>query len=319
MNVNQRIGFTKTINGREYGFYKNINLYIIPSFVCNYSCKFCISQTGNDVIRRINSDKIFYSKLNEALRFSQEFNPSISITGGEPTIEKRLPGILMTIKKYNFRNPNITTNLSGLVLFPEQLEAINNSSIKYLNISRHHYDSEVNARFMRAKFKTSNEDLRRIINKTNPRIKIRLQACLSKESMSSYQDIIEYIKFADSLNVKKTMFSEFPEFPMNGTYDLSVINYTKNNFAPINNIISEVEKSSHFKKVFTLKGPYYSRSIYLYDDKIEVIFATANYKVMQELEDTNYVDALIFNPDGSLTGSWNYNSKVFIKGLTVNQ
>ena len=63
---------------------------------------------------KIASDDEYLSRLDDILNRLRPLNPSISITGGEPTKSRRLVPILRLIEKYGYRKRTLTTNGSGL-------------------------------------------------------------------------------------------------------------------------------------------------------------------------------------------------------------
>ena len=138
--------------------YKNFNFSIFVDDICNADCKFCVAQLRyahrNILYNKVHikNKREYLRRLEEVLKVVRPLNPSVSITGGEPTISPILTDVLKLIDKYGFRKRTITTNGSGLFNIQDG-DTILNNLIKYhwdhLNISRTSYDDNINRKIMR--------------------------------------------------------------------------------------------------------------------------------------------------------------------------
>ena len=88
------------VNGQDYLVYDNVNLSVFVTDTCNANCNFCVAQLryfqdGVDYIKpKITDCRQYFDRLRLMLDTVKPLNPSISLTGGEPTIDPKLPAIL---------------------------------------------------------------------------------------------------------------------------------------------------------------------------------------------------------------------------------
>ena len=77
--------------GLKRKVYSNVNLSIYTDDYCNANCSFCVAQlrfeNRGQLYKkgRIQSDQEYFNRLSWVLEYLRPLNPSISITGGEPT------------------------------------------------------------------------------------------------------------------------------------------------------------------------------------------------------------------------------------------
>lgn len=144
-------------DGKRRRVYSNVNLSIFTDDYCNANCKFCVAQLRFEnkgkmyKKSKIASDDEYLSRLDDILNRLRPLNPSISITGGEPTKSRRLVPILRLIEKYGYRKRTLTTNGSGLFDIVEGksiLQHITDNHFQHLNISKAHFDEEINKHIM---------------------------------------------------------------------------------------------------------------------------------------------------------------------------
>jgi molybdenum cofactor biosynthesis enzyme MoaA len=123
--------FAKGLTVQEAETIINPNFSIVIPAKCQCACSFCFQ---NDTTG-MRPD--YYTILEETLRNLPAKFEQISITGGEPTLFAGLDKILGIIKKFpQFKKVILTTN----GLNPDFVEMENFDVIRYINISRHHYE-----------------------------------------------------------------------------------------------------------------------------------------------------------------------------------
>ncbi len=142
-----------SFEGLEKKVYSNCNLSLFVDDYCNADCKFCVAQlrfeNRGQLYKKckIEDDKSYYDRLRYVLDYLKPINPSISLTGGEPTKSHRLPEILRIIEQYGYRKRTFTTNGSGLLDMMEGKQVINHlidNHFQHLNISKAHYNEDLN-------------------------------------------------------------------------------------------------------------------------------------------------------------------------------
>jgi molybdenum cofactor biosynthesis enzyme MoaA len=198
--------------GKQRRVYSNVNLSIFTDDYCNANCKFCVAQLRFEnrsqiySKTRIQSDDEYFNRLDEVLNKLKPLNPSISITGGEPTKSRRLVPILRLIEKYGYRKRTLTTNGSGLFDIVEGkpiIQHITDNHFQHLNISKTHYDEDINRSIMQydaGTGYTSNEDIARIaaFAKAN-NLRPRLSCLLLKSGIHDIDGIIKYLNYYQQL------------------------------------------------------------------------------------------------------------------------
>lgn len=187
-------------DGKRRRAYSNVNLSIFTDDYCNANCKFCVAQLRFEnkgkmyKKSKIASDDEYLSRLDDILNRLRPLNPSISITGGEPTKSRRLVPILRLIEKYGYRKRTLTTNGSGLFDIVEGksiLQHITDNHFQHLNISKAHFDEEMNKHIMQYENGyCSNDDIARIaiFAKAN-NLRPRMSCLLLKEGINDMRGI----------------------------------------------------------------------------------------------------------------------------------
>ena len=194
--------------------YKNFNFSIFVDDVCNADCPFCVAHvryTHKNMIYqkpRIKDNDEYLKRLEEILEYIRQFNPSVSLTGGEPTLSPLIIKIIELIDKYKFRKRTITTNGTNL------LTTINNSTVldkliecdfDYINISRAYHEHIKNNEIMKfskslehAKYIKSEDSyfvfINKVINNSKAKLKPRLSCLLTKEGVKDVKTMKKYLK-----------------------------------------------------------------------------------------------------------------------------
>ena len=208
------------IQGRKYLVYGNVNLSIFLDDECNASCNFCVARLryfheGVDFIKpKISDDNEYFTRFKMALAAIQPLNPSVSVTGGEPSISHRLSEALTTLNSFNVRKRTMTTNGSGLLRQAKAggktiLDGLMDYGLVHLNISRAHYDEKINQEIMRIEGGFSNADLEFIIRKARKyNARPRLSCILLKEHIHTFEDILKYLDWAESIGADNVVFRQ---------------------------------------------------------------------------------------------------------------
>ena len=110
--------------GKPVRVYANANLSIYSAQACNAKCAFCVEELrpasrGTELALQKTverDDDVYFQNMNMVLRALKPLNPSVSVTGGEPSKDARLPGILRTLAEHGARKRTMTTNGSGLLV-----------------------------------------------------------------------------------------------------------------------------------------------------------------------------------------------------------
>jgi molybdenum cofactor biosynthesis enzyme MoaA len=296
--------------------YSNVNLSIFVTDYCNANCKFCVAQlryeNRTQVFQKssIKNDLEYYNRLDYILDYLKPINPSISLTGGEPTKSKRLPTILKIINNHGYRKRTLTTNGSGLLDTVEgkrMIDHIITNNFSHLNISKAHYNEDQNKKLMRYELGyCSNKDIETIatislLNGLRP----RMSCLLLKEGINSLEEIIRYIEYYQNLGIDNVIFRELMDYDKSKMSNSEKIIYNENNKVFLNNIWKLVDQDKRFTPIRNLLGYYYYVEVYKFD-KVDVCSEGANlvklYKEKEKHKDIVY--EMILHANGNLNGSW---------------
>lgn len=312
------------INDKEYLVYGNVNLSIFLTDKCNGDCKFCVAQLryindGSEYVKpSINDIKEYFYKLNQVLDVVKPLNPSLSLTGGEPTIDPKLPTILKILDKHNVRKRTLTTNGSGLLNKVDNsndtvLDRLIDYKLQHLNISRAHYNEDKNSCIMKIKDPYfSNLQLKEVINiaKTNG-IRPRLSCVLLKSEINSLGEMLKYMEWADSIGVDNVVFRQLMKFDENAVNMSKICEYCMDNNVELVPIWEEIDNNNNFTFQNLVLGYYYYVEVFKYKN-IDMVCEAADLNLIDSEKNKSIsttggipvIYELIFHPNGNLCGSW---------------
>jgi molybdenum cofactor biosynthesis enzyme MoaA len=305
--------------------YSNVNLSIFIDDFCNADCKFCVAQLRFENKGQIyHKDKIksncdYYSRLDSVLSYLKPLNPSISITGGEPSKSVKLPEVLRLINKHGYRKRTFTTNGSGLLdnlKGKTVLQHLIDNKFQHLNISKAHHNEDRNKDIMRyTQGYCSNDNLQTIftIAKAN-NLRPRMSCLLLKEGISTLEQMIEYMRFYKGLGVDDVIFRELMDFNVNTMINKEKIDYCINNKVKLNDIWGKVDSDKRFTPIRNLLGYYYYVEVYKFEG-IDMCSEGADLvKIYDEKEkNKDVVYEMVFHPNGNLNGSWVDNEDILLE------
>ena len=312
-------------NEQKRKVYKNCNLSIFVDDYCNADCQFCVAQLRYENIAKayqkpkIEDDDEYFRRLDEVLTYIEPLNVSVSITGGEPTVSPRLIKILELIDKHNMRKRTITTNGSALlneVNGKTVLDYLIDYKMDHLNISKTHYDEEINKKIMRyKKGYCSNEDLAKIIPYALSKgLRPRLSCLLLKDGIYDVEGMAKYIEFYEKMGIDNVIFRELMDYDEKTMCNLEKMLYNKVNKVRLNDVWKDVDKDPRFRAYKNLLGYYYYVEIYKFHDVV-VCSESADLKVQtdEKAHNQDVVYEMVFHPNGNLCGSWVDNEDILLK------
>jgi GTP 3',8-cyclase len=303
--------------GKVKKVYSNVNLSIFTDDYCNADCNFCVAQLrcenkGQKYLKfRIVNDEKYLLRLEYVLNELKPLNPSISITGGEPTKSRRLPAILDIVKRSGYRKRTLTTNGSGLLDSMDGkpiIQHIADNGFSHLNISKAHYNEEINKRIMQYKEGSgycSNEIIETVVAYSKSySLRPRMSCLLLKEGISNLSDIINYIEYYRGIGLDNVIFRELMDYGCDMS-NLKKTKYCTENKVKLNDIWKEIDKNPDFEPIKNLLGYYYYVEVYKYKG-VDMCSEGANLvKLYEEKEKhKDIVYELVFHPNGNLNGSW---------------
>lgn len=280
----------KEIAGKTRKYFSDAQISLYVTKKCNANCSFCMNKLEKRCVNsfELDDDK-YYQMLDYYLEFFSDIKPWITITGGEPTISKRLVPILKKIKEKGYKIRTFSTNGSHLLDIVEGKPVIQymleNNVLNNVNISRMAVNDEDNSKLMHISVQESNNDkLKHIATfaKTND-IEIRISCNLLENGVKSLDDILNFKKFYNDLGIQTIMFRELIPLPYEDEVQI-----------PIDSIFEEIKNNDKFELVRVIEGLYYTVTVYNYEDYLVKCYkekGTADKDVIREF---------VIYPDGKL-------------------
>lgn len=335
INDYELVGF----NFPEVGWkkvYKNFNLSIMTTEACDRSCNFCVAQLRYEQRSKIyekpfiRNREEYIKRLNYILDLLKPLNPSVSITGGEPTISSFFLDIIDVLNKHQIRKKTITTNgryLLAKFISSEKyykdyiIDVLIKNNFDHINISRAHFDDEINRELMPFNqnvnekmlslinpYFNKNEmlvEVAKILKGTN--LKPRLSCVLLKDGINSVEDIIKYIDFYSNLGFDNFIFRELMGFDKHAV-NVKMKKFCEENKVYLNDIWEEIErepKYKDFEPILNLLGYYYYVEVYKYkNNTIASERADLNQQYVEKDSHNDIIYEMVFHPNGVLSGSW---------------
>jgi hypothetical protein len=275
---------------------------------------------------RDKADKAWLAQLEKVLEhFAPQGRVSLSITGGEPTLSRRILGVLKLVKEGKARKSVMTTNGTTLLRklkWMEDLEAkdvlqlLIDSGLQYLNISRAHYDDTINQTVMAFKGGMdafSSEDLRVVAQRlSQSKTNLRLSLAMTNEGIHDFDGLVAYLEWAKSLGVKNVIVRQLYDFDIKAMEQNAVTDYFQRTGTPpsLEPIFRQVDADPRFRFVRQLSGYYYYVEVYDFNG-IRVVLDQTDLGVLEHERlrrpihnGRPTVYEMIYHSSGSLGGSW---------------
>lgn len=312
----------------NWSVYHNANMSIHVTDKCNADCGFCIAHLrylneGLTYLKpEIEDEEKYYQRLDEILKLTKFINPSVSITGGEPTVSKKLPNILKILSSHDVRKRTITTNGTGLFLKAGEnktvLDALSDYKLEHLNISRAHFNSKLNADIMVMKEHLMPEGkLEEIIQEAKIRgIKTRLSCALLKNGISSIDDIMKYTEWGLKLGVDNVIFRQLMQFDDTKVKPGRIPNYCKEEEMDLMPIWDYFDTNKDFELYHQVLGYYYYVEVRKYKG-MNVVSESADLRIInsqldkfKEKFNKRTAFEMVYHPNGNLCAGWNEHEQV---------
>lgn len=296
--------------GKEYKVYSNVGLTIYVTNRCNCDCDFCMNKYEDNFLcsKEIRDNHEYLRRLEYILQYVSPLQPSVMITGGEPTKSERLPDVIKLVHKYGYKLRSFSTNGSGLLDIVDGKTILQhmyeNDFVNNINISRHSASREKNYAIMRNEEDLTNQQLSQIArfcNKHN--MNVRMGCTLQKNSVNNLAKMLEYQSYYESLGIATVIFRELIPIDANK----KGFKEYQRNFVDISKIVECIDQSPEFIYLYTLDGLYYTVKYFQYKDKLVKCYKEKNTASPDIVRD------LIFFADGRLVDTnWNDVSKVLL-------
>lgn len=303
--------------GKPARVYANANLSIYSAQACNAKCAFCVEELrpasrGTELLRQKSlepNDGIYFQKMNEVLSALKPLNPSVSVTGGEPSKDPRLPAILRMLAEHGARKRTMTTNGSGLFDVREGrtvLDWLIATGASHLNLSRAHPDGTLNAKLMALPDGLSLEQLRDAFARAKSGgVEPRLSCVLLNDAIGDLAGILRYIEFASELGVNQVIFRQLMQTDPLTTEPNFVTRYSDSKRVQLEPLLDCLSADPRFKFQRQIVGYYYYVEVWRFDN-VDVVFEEADLGRLEQTkrDDPGLIHELIFHPNATLNSTW---------------
>lgn len=320
--------FKELKSEENWNIYHNANLSIHVASECNADCAFCIAHLRylNEGLKYVKPDiknpEVYYKRLDDILNMVKNINPSLSITGGEPTINKKLPQILEILMKHNVRKRTITSNGTGLFNKAKNdktiIDLLGDYKLEHLNISRAHFDSKENAKIMVMKESLMPDGkLEEIIQEAKRQnMKVRLSCALLKNGISDPKDVMKYIEWGLKIGADNVIFRQLMQFEYDKVEKGRIPDYCKEEEIDLNPLWNYFDSVSDFELYHQVLGYYYYVEVRNYKG-INVVSESADLRQInpqldkfEKMYGKKTAFELVYHPNGNLCAGWNENEKI---------
>jgi GTP 3',8-cyclase len=316
-NSTARKTLTLDLWGKPATVYANANLSVYSAQACNARCAFCVEElrpasrgVALDVQKTIESDDTrYFAALQNVLDAVKPLNPSVSVTGGEPSQDARLPRMLRTLQTHGARKRTVTTNGSGLLDLREGrplIDWIADTGVAHLNISRAHWDERLNAKLMRYRQSPDAAALREIVARAKRGgTRVRLSCVLVANAVDDADDVLAYLAFAQRVGVDNVIFRQLMLNDAATTQPNFVTKFSERRHVAMAPLLATLALRENFTFQQQVMGYYYYVEVWRYLG-MDVVFEGAD---LAQLERTKagmpgVIQELIFHPNAKLATTW---------------
>jgi molybdenum cofactor biosynthesis enzyme MoaA len=316
---NSTAGRTVTVDlwGRHVEIYANANLSVYSAETCNARCPFCVEELrpasrGRSLAaqRRIeDSDDRYFAALEATLAALAPLGPTVSVTGGEPSRDPRLPRILRALAGAGARKRTLTTNGSGLLGAREGrpvIDWITGTGVAHLNISRAHPDQERNGQLMALPDQLALPALREVIAAARSAgTRPRLSCVLLDHGIGTVEGILGYLAFAEEMGVDNVIFRQLMRTDP-GTHAANfVVRYSDRHRVLLEPLLDRLSADEQFTFVRQIVGYYYYVEVWRWRG-VDVVFEEADLAQLERARAAapEVVHELVFHPSAELASTW---------------
>ena len=175
-------------------YLKSPNFSICVPGVCNAACKFCYNK---GYVCNYPNYK-YLKSLENVLNELPDFITQVSITGYEPTISPIFTDVLNLVHDYNFNKVVLNTNGAAFIKYTKEISR----SVDYVNLSRHHYQDNINKLIFGGMYKLTTYDIDYICGITNT----TLVSIIDEMTPDVYIDL--YLDYALEMNASAVTFRQ---------------------------------------------------------------------------------------------------------------
>lgn len=307
--------------GRELEVYANANLSIYSAQRCNARCPFCVEELRPASRGRQRpaepsrlSREAWFERLERVLDALSPLNPSVSITGGEPSLDPRLPALLELLHHRRARKRTLTTNGTGLARgLPgsRPIDHLGRWGLEHLNLSIAAPDPQVSQRLMRLPEPLPLRTLELLIQAAQSHgIQVRLSCVLLEEGTKTVADLRTYLRFARSVGANAVIFRQLMQTDPATVLHNEITRYSDQARVLLEPLLDQLSETSDFIPVTQVLGYYYYVEVWRHAptdaSPLTVVFEEAELGRLeaQRRERPGVVHELVYHPEGVLASTW---------------
>jgi GTP 3',8-cyclase len=302
--------------GREVEVYANANLSIVSGQTCPGSCGFCVARLrgasrGAAVIAPPAEvdDTRYFARLEAALDALAPLDHSVSITGGEPTLDPRLPRLLELLASRGVRKRTMTSNGVGLLECREGrriLDWITATGIRHLNLSRAHRDDDANAAIMGVPGQLTTDQLAAAVEACRAGgTRVRLSCVLLRDAVADLDGMRGYLAWAERVGVDNVVFRQLMLPDRQTAAADPVITFSDEARADLAPLLDELDSTKDFTFQHQVVGYYYQVEVWRWRS-VDVVLEQADLGAIAASRQRwpGLVFELVFHPDATLASTW---------------
>lgn len=324
VNSTARRTVTLDLWGRRHEVYANANLSIYSAERCNARCRFCVEELrpasrGGALAgqRRVEPDDArWFAALDATLDAVRPLDPSVSITGGEPSRDPRLPRLLRHLAARGVRKRTVTTNGSGLLDVREGralVDWVADTGVKHLNVSIAHPDPDRNATLMR--YRAAPVDVATLVARARP-ARLRLSCVLVRGGVEDLAGVVAYLGWAAAQGVDNVVFRQLMGVdPATATRD-PVVAWSEAHRVSLAALLAALDQDGRFTFVRQVVGYYYYVEVWRFAG-MDVVFEEADLARLEAVKVASpVVQEFVFHPEGVVCSTWQPWDGVLGPGMT---
>jgi molybdenum cofactor biosynthesis enzyme MoaA len=303
--------------GRPVHVYANANLSVYSAQRCNARCPFCVEELrpasrGTELALQKTvevDDRRYLDRLGEVLEALRPLDPSVSVTGGEPSLDPRLPAILRLLARHGGRKRTLTTNGTGLLDVREErsvIEWITETGVRHLNVSRAHPDQDANARLMVLRDGLPVDQLRRVVEAARAGgTRVRLSCVLVRGAVEDFEGVLRYLDFASGLGVNNVIFRQLMKTDPATVAENFVVRFSDARRVPLEPILDRISGDGRFAFQRQIVGYYYYVEVWRHKN-LDVVFEEADLARLEAVKraQPDVIHELVFHPNARLCSTW---------------
>jgi hypothetical protein len=226
---------------------------IMVTVGCNAKCAFCVQEV---TFKPTNAedDRFLYALSQHFRKFYHQGGRKVIITGGEPLlVMPRVIGVLRELASFpDLQVKALYTNGEKL-LYPllgsfSVSQTLQLMGLKYINLSVHHNNNEINNKILGLPHKPSTETITSHLNEC--RLPFRLNLTLQKGGIKNFEDLLRYVEWGFNLGAQDIYIRELFQFSFDSLLsvsDQSHVAYCRTHRVKILSVIDYLLQHKDFK------------------------------------------------------------------------